>query len=283
MSAPERPFRFGLVAGRVRDGAEWSDTARRAEQAGYSTLLAPDSMQTLAPWPALAAAAAATRTLRLGTYVLAAPFHTAGEVAWHAASLDLLSGGRFELGLGAGRPGAEHDADRLGLPFGSPGQRVDQLTELIKGVRAALAGEMYPSPATPLPVMIAGAGRRMLTLAAAEADIVALGLAPQATEDDLAAKVLLLREAAGARADDIELAFSLHGVGDELPDWLTKSFGLDVPTLVASGAVSLLTGSPREMADRLLRRRERTGISYVITNSMFLEPLAGVIELLDGR
>jgi alkanesulfonate monooxygenase SsuD/methylene tetrahydromethanopterin reductase-like flavin-dependent oxidoreductase (luciferase family) len=221
--------------------------------------------------------------LRLGSYVLAAPFHTAGEVAWHAASLDLLSGGRFELGLGAGRPGAEQDAARLGLPFGSPGQRVDQLAELVKGVKSALAGEMYPRPAAPLPIMIAGAGRRMLALAAAQADIVAFGMPPQATDDDLAGKAEQLRAAAGERAADIELALSLHGVGNEFPDWLTKSFGLDGPALIAAGAVSLLTGSPRAMADTLLRRRDRTGVSYVITNSMFLKPLAGVIELLDGQ
>jgi probable F420-dependent oxidoreductase len=278
-----RPFRFGVVAGRVGDMAEWVGTARRAQELGYSTLLAPDSMQTLAPLPALAAAAAATETLRLGTYVLAAPFHTAGNVAWQAGTLDLLSGGRFELGLGAGRPGAAQDAERLGMPFGSPGERVGQLATLIDGVREQLSAGHYPQPAKEIPLLIAGSGRRMLSLAARSADIVALGLPPQASEDELEQKAAQLRTAAGARADEIEVALSLHTVGSEIPEWVGKQFGLNLTELAAAGAVSMLTGSPHQMAETLLRRRDRTGVSYVITNATFLEPLGAVIELLDGR
>ena len=268
-----RAFRFGLVGGRVTDAAAWVGLARHAEDLGYSTLLAPDSMQALAPVPALAAAATATSTLRVGTYVLAAPFHTPGNVGWQASTLDLLSGGRFELGLGAGRPGADADAARLGMPFGSPAERVDQLSALIDGVRKELTA----------PLLIAGSGRRMLTLAAQTADIVALGAMPQTTDDELAEKVRGLRAAAGDRADEIEIAFSQHSVGPDVPEWLAKGFGLDVPALIAAGASSVLTGTPREMADTLLRRRDRTGISYVITNAGFIEPLGSVIELLAGR
>lgn len=283
MSPRQRPFRFGVVGGRARDAADWAATARRVEQLGYSTLLAPDSMQVLAPIPALAAAAAVTERLRFGTYVLAAPFHNAGEVAWNASTLDLLSGGRFELGLGAGRPGGESDAARLGVPYGPPGERVDQLAALIDGVRDQLSAGHYPQPDRPLPLLIAGSGKRMLALAAKTADILALGVSPQTTEDQLADKVGTLRELAGDRAEDIELAMSLHTVGPDVPEWVGKQFGLNVPDLLAAEAVSVLTGSSREMADRLLRRRERSGISYVITNYSFIEPLAAVIELLDGR
>jgi probable F420-dependent oxidoreductase len=268
-----RPFRFGLVGGRVNEAAEWVALARRAEDLGYSTLLAPDSMQALAPLPALAAAAAVTTTLRIGTYVLAAPFHTPGDVAWQADTLNVLSGGRFELGLGAGRPGAEADAARLGMAFGSPAERVDQLSAVIDGVGKDFAG----------PLLVAGSGRRMLTLAGAKADIVALGAMPQTTDDELAEKVSVLRAAAGDRAADIEIAFSQHSVGPDVPDWLASRFGLDVSALVAGGASSILTGTPREMADTLLRRRDRAGISYVITNAGFLEPLGTVIELLAGQ
>lgn len=282
MSPVQRPFRFGVVTGRVTDAAQWTGNAQRFERMGYATLLTPDSMEVLAPMTALAAAASVTSTLHLGTYVLAAPFHTAGEVAWHAATLDLLSSGRFELGLGAGRPGAESDAERLGLPFPAPGQRVDQLAGLIEGVEKALAAGHYPQPARRPPLLVAGAGRRMLKLAAAKADILALGLPPQTTEDGLAEKVAAFREVAGDRADDVELALSLHSVGPDVPEWLSKRFGLDIPALVATGATSVLTGTPREMADILLRRRERTGVSYVITNDTFAEPLAGVIEVLNG-
>jgi probable F420-dependent oxidoreductase len=278
-----RSFRFGVVAGGVADAAEWVGIARRAQELGYSTLLAPDSMQTLAPLPALAAAATATDRLRIGTYVLAAPFHTAGNVAWQAGTLDLLSGGRFELGLGAGRPGAAQDAERLGLPFGSPARRVGQLSTLIDGVREQLSAGHYPQPAQRIPLLIAGWGSRMLSLAARSADIVAFGAPPRTTEDELAERAARLRTAAGDRADDIELAQSLHTVGPDVPDWVGKQFGLDLADLSAARAVSLLTGTPREMADTLLRRRDRVGISYVITNATFLEPLGSVIELLDGR
>lgn len=99
----ERRFRFGAVAGFGRTGQEWAAAARHIEQLGFSTLLCPDVTGMFAPFQALSAAAAATSTLRLGSYVLAAPLRTPGEVAWETASLDVLSGGRFELGIGAGQ------------------------------------------------------------------------------------------------------------------------------------------------------------------------------------
>src|SRR5580698_6645238 len=108
----QRRFRFGAVAGFGRSGQEWAANARHIEQLGFSTLLCPDGTGTFAPFQALSAAAAVTGTLRLGTYVLASPLRTPGDVAWESASLDVLSGGRFELGLGAGRPDAERDAAR---------------------------------------------------------------------------------------------------------------------------------------------------------------------------
>ena len=192
----ERRFRFGAVAGFGRTGREWAATARHIEQLGFSTLLCPDGTGMFAPFQALSAAAAATSTLRLGSYVLAAPLRTPGEVAWETASLDVLSEGRFELGLGAGRPAAERDAARLGLPFGTPAERVSRIQQTIEAVRTRYAasdeasksdgvrGVQQPRP----PVLVAGTGPRMLHLAAREADILALGLPPQSTEDDLAAK-----------------------------------------------------------------------------------------------
>ena len=129
----ERRFRFGAVAGFGRSGQEWAANARRIEQLGFSTLLCPDGTGTFAPFQALSAAAAVTSTLRLGTYVLASPLRTPGEVAWESASLDVLSGGRFELGLGAGRPDAERDAARLGVPFAAPGERIRRIEQTSAG------------------------------------------------------------------------------------------------------------------------------------------------------
>jgi probable F420-dependent oxidoreductase len=292
----DRPFRFGIVAGLAATGPTWAETARRAENLGYDTLLVPDTQWTLSPWVALGAAAAATSRLRLGTFVLNTPLHTPAAVAHDAMSLDLVSGGRFELGLGAGRPGGEADAARLGLPWGTPGERVDRLAETIRTVKETLAKSaadaaagqargpalravQQPGP----PVMVAGAGRRLLTLAAREADIVALGVAPTGTEYDLAAKVGELRDVAGDRFDRLEIAYNLVAAGDELPGWLAGQIGGDPAELARSGSAAILTGTPAEMADVLRRRRDAVGISYITVNGAFMDQLAPVVEALAGR
>src|SRR5437773_2881695 len=106
--APGRPFRFGVVAAVARSAVEWLARVRRVEALGYATLVIPDNMRhTLAPIPALAVAAAATTTLRLGTYVLANDLRHPVQLAKEVATLDRLSSGRLELGIGAGRPDSE--------------------------------------------------------------------------------------------------------------------------------------------------------------------------------
>ncbi|WP_020578781.1 TIGR03621 family F420-dependent LLM class oxidoreductase [Actinopolymorpha alba] len=294
-----RPFRFGIVAGLATTGDAWAATARRAEELGYSTLLAPDTLWTLSPSPALVAAASATRTLRVGTFVLNTPVRSPAAVAHETASVDLLTNGRFELGLGAGRPGGEKDAERLGTSFGTPGERVRHLAETIRTVKETLdkgdenaaGGPSKPSGPSELrpvqrpypPILVAGAGRRILELAAREADIVAIGLGPQATEYDLATKVGELRDIAGDRFDRLELSMNLAGVGENLPAWMAKQLGTDPSDLVAKGSAAILTGSPAEMADTLLRRRDALGISYISVNGMFMDQLAPVVERLAGR
>jgi probable F420-dependent oxidoreductase len=284
-----RRFRFGAVAAFGRTAQEWAATAQRVERLGFSTLLCPDTTGTFAPFQALAAAAGATSTLRLGSYVLASPFRTPGAVAWETASLDVLSGGRFELGLGAGRPAAEHDASRLGLPFGTAGERVDRVGQTIAAVRAryeaadgasgpdAVRGVQQPRP----PVLLAGSGPRMLRLAAREADILALGLRPQTTEDDLAAKSDQLRKIAGDEAfDRLELNVNIALVGDEIPPHAAAWLGAEPQELIRNGSITVLLGTPREMADTLLRRRDSAAVSYISVNGQFAERFAPVIELL---
>src|SRR5438046_5190354 len=123
-------FRFGVVASHARSGEEWTSRAQRAESLGYSTFVVPDALgPLLSPIPALAAAAAGTRTLRLGTYVLANDFRNPVLVARDCATLDVLSGGRFELGLGAGRANADDDYRELGLEFELGGVRAPRLDE----------------------------------------------------------------------------------------------------------------------------------------------------------
>ena len=284
----ERRFRFGAVAGFGRTGQEWAAAARHIEQLGFSTLLCPDVTGMFAPFQALSAAAAATSTLRLGSYVLAAPLRTPDEVAWETASLDVLSGGRFELGVGAGRPAAEHDAARLGLPFGTPAERVSRIEQMLQAVRVRYAasdeasrndaarGVQQPRP----PVLVAGTGPRMLHLAAREADILALGLPPQSTEDDLAAKAGQVRAIAGDGFGRLELNLNIALVGDEIPPHAASWLGADPRKLIRNGSIAVLVGSARQMADSLLRRRDRTAVSYISVNAQFADRFAPVIELL---
>ncbi len=286
----ERRFRFGAVAAFGRTGREWAATARHLEQLGFSILLCPDGTGTFAPFQALSAAAAATSTLRLGSYVLAAPLRTPGEVAWETVSLDVLSEGRFELGLGAGRPGAEADAGRLGLPFGTPAERVSRVEQTLQAVRTrycaadeasrfdAMRGVQRPRP----PVLIAGTGPRMMRLAAREADILALGLRPRSTEDDLAATAGQLRAIAADAFDRLELNLNIALVGEEIPPQAASWLGADPQELIRAGSITVLTGSPRQMADTLLRRRDRAAVSYISVNALFADKFAPVIELLAG-
>ena len=179
LSGAARPFRFGVVAASARSGDEWLNAARHAEALGYATLVMPDNLQyTLAPLPALAMAAAATRTLRLGTYVLPNDFRNPVVLAKDVATLDLLSGGRFELGLGAGRPDAAAENRMLGLPFDSGAVRVARLAEALQILKALLAGQTVThsgahyapvdAKISPLPqqqprppILVAGSGRQM--------------------------------------------------------------------------------------------------------------------------
>jgi len=297
----QRPFRFGVVAASARTGEEWAEKARRIEALGYNTLVIPDNVQhTLAPFPALAWAAAATRTLRVGTYVIANDYRNPVMLAKDAASLDLLTGGRFELGIGAGRPTAAADNRMLGIPFEAGGVRVARLAEslaiikpLLAGQRATATGTHYaaadaeisplPVQQPRLPILIAGSGPRLLALAAHEADIVALGVGPDATEAVVAEKLALLREAAGERFAQLEINLNLMMVGEQMPRWIAAQFGADAAQLARSGAVPVLTGTTDAMCDTLERRRETLGISYIIVSDELMEALAPVVERLVGQ
>jgi probable F420-dependent oxidoreductase len=283
---PHHPFRFAVVSAVAPPERSWTEQARHFEELGYSALQVPDTLGTLATFPALAAAAAATSTLRLGSYVLAVPNHRPAAVAHEALTLDILSGGRLELGLGAGRPDASREAATLGVPFGTPGERIALLRETIRAVRERYAepgrGPLQPVQKPHPPILVAAVGGRMLRLAAEEADIVALGLPVEAGEDELAAKTGLLGEFAGERLDALEIALNIAVVGEEPTPWLANVVGADPRHLLEIGAVSAITGTPTQMADILRRRRDRTGLSYLQINGMFAEKFAPVVELLAG-
>jgi probable F420-dependent oxidoreductase len=268
-------FRFGVVTGMARTGGEWAATARRAEELGFDTLLIPDTSRTLAPMPALAAAAAVTSTLHVGTYVLSVPNRSPGLVAWESETMQLLTGGRFELGLGGGRPGADKDAEALGSSFGSAGERRQRLSDTIDAVRAR--AEPHPR------ILVAAGGPRMLALAAEKADIVAFGLPPATPEEELAQTVARLRDVAGRRFDDLELHVNVAAVGAspaDIPDWVSRMVGGDPVAMAAAGGIAFLIGTPAEIADRLRRRRDELGISYIAVAATSMEQFAPVIARL---
>lgn len=273
----QRPFRFGVVAAGARSGHEWTATAQRLESAGFSTLLIPDVVAGPAPLIAAAAAAAATSTLRVGSFVAVAGLRPPGVLAWEAATLQLVSDGRFELGLGLGRPDAEADAERLGVPLGKEGRRLERVVAVLDAVR------VLPEQRRP-PILIAAGGPRMLQLAGQEADSVALGLGPLSGLKDLALAAGRVRWAAQERPHQPELSANLLVAGDgDVPAWVRTRMGIDPEALRAADAVTLLAGTPQQMADTLLRRRDQTGVSYLTGGLHLVDALAPVLQLLNGR
>jgi len=305
------PFRFGVTAESAESGEAWTALARRAEELGYSTLLMPDHLgRQLSPISALTAAALATRTLRVGSFVFANDYRHPLVLAREAATLDFLSGGRFELGIGAGWAGADYR--RLGLAYDRPGLRVDRLSEAIPLVRRLLSGETvdhsgphyrlsgaraWPRPVQRPhpPLLIGGGGPRMLRLAAREADIV--GLLPQfdphgrpritqATEAATARKVAVLRAEAGERFDRLELNLIIADgglVGSGRP--LVASAAAAAKRLATRfvGSPYVLYGTLDELRDLLLTRRERLGISYYAIPARAMEAMAPLVSALAGR
>lgn len=272
-----RPFRFGVVATPDQGAQAWTATARRVADLGYSTLLMPDGVQLLSPFPSLATAAAVA-DLRVGTFVLAVPLRPPRSAAWEGHSLSVLTGGRFDFGIGTGLPRTREAAASFGLPFGSVEDRLADVETAVEHLRK-LDGDVRT------PVLMAARGPKARALAARLADVVTLAVEPLATREEVAAMAADVRERAGDRGADLEFSLNLFAVGDgELPPWTARMVGTDAATLVARDSLVLLRGgSPRAMADELERRRETLGISYVTCNGQYLEQLAPVVELLAGR
>ncbi|HKR68517.1 MAG TPA: LLM class flavin-dependent oxidoreductase [Streptosporangiaceae bacterium] len=270
-----KPFRFAMQA-TPRDGDQWLSTARRAEDLGYSSLLMPDGTQLLSPLPALAVAAGATASLHVGTWVLASPLRPPKLAAWDAHTLSVLTGGRFELGIGTGRPEAVEQSVRLLERAAPDGTQRRALAEQTIDELRRLDEKLHT------PVLMAAAGPKAVALAAAKADIVTLAVGPLASRDEITTMVARTRDAAGARADQLEFAAPLFVVGDDVPPWVTRFLQADYSTLVAHDSLYILRGTARQMADELRRRRENTGISYLSVNGAFAEQFAPVVDLLAG-
>lgn len=320
-----RPFRFAVQSFSAGSGKEWRDRARRVEALGYSALHLADHflgpgeaiagtnhpVQELAAVPAMAVAAEATRTLRVGCRVFCVDYRQPAMLAKETATLDLLSDGRLELGLGAGWLRAEYEAG--GIRFDPAPVRIARLAETVAALKALmrdgpvqLAGEhvrlagfegapkpvQRPHP----PLMIGGGGRRVLSLAAREADIVSFNLSNRAgvigpdgvrtsTEEATLRKVAWVRQAAGGRFAELELEIGAYFtvVGDRTEATaaaLGGAFGLP-PEEVLRHPHALL-GSVEAIADELRRRRELFGLSYVTVPDTALEAFAPVVARLAG-
>ena len=299
------PFRFGVSGGRATR-TEWLDLARKAEDLGYSTLLLPDHFgQQVAPLPALLAAAMATQRLRVGTIVLDNDFRHPALLAKEAATIDLMTDGRLELGIGAGW--MEADYRWSGLPFDPPGVRVARLEEAVHILKAFFTADgpitfegryyridgLQPFPQRRPKLLIGGSRRRMLQLAAREADIVGLedhqfadrasGNAPVAANS--AEQARIVRKAAGARFAELELNIFTARV--EITDQrssvleeLARQLNL-APGQVA-GSTSFLVGSEQSIVDQLLEWRETIGISYVMVFDRVMDAFAPIVARLSG-
>lgn len=279
---PDRSFRFGVALAAVGSRAAWLEKVRAAAGLGYDVLQIPDHLGMAAPFPALVAAAEATGTMRLGTFVLNAALYRPWVLARDVADTHRLTDGRFELGLGTGY--LEHEFAAAGVPFGSGAARLRHLAETLREVRERLAAEPdRPDP----PILLAGAGRRLLELAAREADIV--GFAMQAALDPgvpperaLADRVALVRSAAGDRFGALELNMILGAVAldpSELDLTIARA-ATGLPDDRILELPSVLCGPAPEIADRLRRYREEFGITYYGVLEPHMAAFARVIPLL---
>jgi probable F420-dependent oxidoreductase len=314
-----RPFRFGVINESLTTLARWRETVTRAEDVGASTFLIRDHVATepfgaqLGPVSALAAAAMITERIRLGTMVIGNDYRNPALLAQEAASIDFLSSGRFELGMGAGWQSDEYRA--LGIPFDAAGRRIERLAQSVDIVDGLLRGESVTSAGgnyrledcrlglPPIrrprpPILIAGGGPRMLALAGEKADIVGILPAPildvngaESPADRLPAafanKIATIRQAAGARFPRVELSVfaTVRTTGNRRGDTeaLIHERGWDglacedvwqMPTV--------LIGSPEQIAADLHQRREQFGISYFVVPDSALDQIAPVIARI-GR
>ncbi len=313
MSSSQRPFRFGVQVNGTGSRQEWVDLARNVEANGYSTLTMPDHFSDqLAPVPALQCAADATSALRLGALVYDNDYRHPVVLAKELATMDVLSDGRVEIGLGAGW--MVSDYEQSGMPYDPPGVRVSRFIEGLAVIKGALGagsfsfeGEHYtitdydgtPKPVqSPPPVLIGGGGKRVLTFAAREADIVGIngtmtsGTVDASTFESMTAsavddKVEIVRTAAteAGRLDDIEMnlrAFMVF-VTDDVDQALgTLSEFTGAPREIIAESPFALVGPTGKIIDQLHERRERWGFSYIIVGQNDVESFAPVVAALSG-
>jgi alkanesulfonate monooxygenase SsuD/methylene tetrahydromethanopterin reductase-like flavin-dependent oxidoreductase (luciferase family) len=266
-----RPFRFGVVAPIATDLPAWRERVRRLAGSGYSTLLMPDVPQWQpAPGPTLAVAATLA-DLRVGTWVYASPFRPPWMTAWEAHSLSVLTEGRFELGVGTGRPGIEDELRELGLPVVPPGERLAQVRETVRALRD------LDGPGLHTPVAMAIRGPKAQALAAEVADTVTFAQLPGEPRDKVA------RMARDFRAiRDVELANHVAVIGDDRAPFMAPP-DTDPAALRAADSLAILPDDPAAAAEEIQRRREEIGFSYFVFGAGSADTLAPVVAELAGH
>lgn len=310
--AHDRRFRFGIQLAGAPTGADWAALARRAEDLGYSTLVLPDHFgDQLAPVPAMQAALDATTDLRVGCLVFDNDYKHPVVLAKEVATMDVLSGGRVEVGLGAGW--LNTDYEQSGIQHDRASVRIDRMEEGIAVLKGLLAdgpfsydGDHYritemdglPKPVQRPhpPLLIGGGGRGVLTIAGREADIVGINpsIVSGAVDADAARsgiaertdeKVSWVRSAAGARYADLELNMLIFAgiITDDAEAMranMAPLFGLRPEDL--GEYPHALIGSVGSIADDLERRRDRWDVSYIVVQGDAMGPLAPVVARLAG-
>jgi probable F420-dependent oxidoreductase len=310
MAHPRR-FRFGIQLSTAPSGPAWAELAKKAEDLGYDTLFMPDHFgDQLAPVPALMAAADATTDLKVGCLVFDNDYKHPVVLAKELATIDVLSGGRLIVGLGAGW--LQSDYDQSGIPMDAPGVRVSRMEEgiaVLKGCFAdgpfSFSGDHYtitdydglPKPSqSPIPFLIGGGARRVLSIAAREATIVGINPSIRSGHVDAAAaqngaadetdkKIAWVREAAGDRYDDLEInLLQFAGIVTDdrkgTAEMMAPLFGL--PPEEVETYPHACIGTVEEICESLEMRRERWDASFIVFQGDTMEPLAPVVARLAG-
>jgi probable F420-dependent oxidoreductase len=269
-----KDFRFGVGLLPKKTRSDWQETARRAEGLGYDVIHVPDHLGAPAPFPSLVSIAEVT-TIQLGTFVLNSGFYKPALLARDVDALHVLTEGRFELGLGTGYVREEFEAAEL--PFPTAGQRVDYLDHMTRYMQ-----EHVPD----VPLLIAGSGDRVLTIASHHAQIIGIaGGRPGGTAaDPLDERIEFVRGVAGDRFDELELNLAIIAVPRDssgIPSLtLARRHDPDSPDEELMKLPGVLSGTPRDIADKLRGHREKYGLTYFTVQEHHAEAFSKIIAEL---
>lgn len=267
--------RFGVVAPVGADAVAWKEQVRRVADWGYSTVLMPDVPQwDLSPGASLAVAASVAE-VRVGTWVYASPLRPPWTTAWEAHSLTELTDGRFEMGIGTGRPGIEDELRDLRMPVTPRSERLTDVRETIERLRTLDGGGRHT------PVVMAVHGPKAKALAAEVADTVTFAVPADVSRAEVTA---LAGEFSSERVGrDIELALHVPVIGTSIAPFMASPRETDPAAMRAADSLAWLSSDPAEAIEELHRRHEEIGYTYFVIGAAYAETLAPVVSQLAGR